>query len=245
MISLTFRTQAVNVMCDELHRHLRLAERPTAIASPPSNAPEGPACAILIDSTKFNPSADDEIQVDENNQPLTGALAILESTPNIDLGGGVWLSRIGSMLCRGRIWVGARLAPTREALESRIVRMFYQDTENPGRWSIDIENPVVGEYTLPTSWTVAAFIGDSTWTGEYAFAERLWSWLNFELELEVLIPRDDPAMAVVKQFVLGFDVHVDQPVTEAGEITDLDDGADNEYYTGYPPQRVDINGDPL
>lgn len=242
MISTSFRRQAVNQMCNVLYERLRLVERPIAIAAPPSNEPESPAVAILIDTTKFNIGTDDEIQVDEEGTPLTGAMAVLESTPNIDLGNGVYLSRVGSMICRGRIWVGARLAPKREELEARIARMFFEDTENPGRWSIDIPNPSLGEYVLPVSWTVAAFIGESTWTGEYVFSERLWSWLTFDLEMELLVPRDNPAQAVVQQFILGFDVHVDQPVDADGNVVDLDDGTDNEYYSVDPLRKVDING---
>lgn len=225
-------------MCDVMKDRLKLQERPTAIAAPPSHEPDGPSVAIMIDSTKTEIYDDDEVQVDSDNQPLMGATAVLTSEPNVDIGGGVYLSRIGKMICRGRIWVGARLAPKREELEGKIYRIFFDDTESPGRWSIDIPNPVVGEYTLPCPWTVAAFVGDSKWTGEYAFSERLWAWIDFELEIELLVPRDDPAQAIVQQFLLGFDVHVDQPVTEDGEITDLDDGADNEYYTGYPPVKT-------
>jgi hypothetical protein len=245
MISLAFRRQAVNRMCDILHERLRLSERPTAIAAPPSNAPEGPAVAILIDTTKVAITADDEIQVDDDNQPLIGALATLEHAPNIDLGGGVYLSHVGSMICRGRIWVGARLAPKREELEARIMRVFFEDTENLGIWNIEIPNPQLGEYTLPCSWQATAIIGESTWTSEYAFAERLWSWLTFELELAILVPRDNPAHAIVQQFIFGFDVHVDHPVESDGPISpdDADGEADNEYYTGYPPRRVDSSGE--
>ena len=234
MISLNFRRQTVNQMCDRLHEVLRLSERPIAIAAPPSSAPDGPSCAIMLESTKTEYYDDDEIQADENNQPLVGALAVLESTPNVDLGNGVYLSRVGKMLCRGRIWVGARLAPKREELEARIMRVFFEDTEAPGRWLIELPNPVVGEYSLPCPWTACAFLGDSTWTGEFVFSERLWSWLNFELELEILVPRDNPAHAIVKQFLIGMDVHVDQPVNEDGTVADLDDGADNENFTAFP-----------
>lgn len=242
MISLDFRRQAVSRICDELQARMQLQERPVAIAAPPSGEPEYPSCAVLIDSTRFIFTADEEIQVDENNQPLVGSLAVLESTPNADLGNGVYLSRVGVMVCKGRIWVGARLAPKREKLEALAMRAFFEDTVNPGVWVITLPNPTVGDYVLPFSWTAVAHLGDSTWTGEYVFSERLWSWLNFELELDILIPRDNPAEAIVKQFILGFDVHVDQPVSEDGDILDLDDGADNEYYTGYPPRKTDING---
>lgn len=235
MISLSLRRQTVNRMCDVIHERLRLVERPAAISGPPSNAPDSPACAVLIDTTKVEIYDDDEIQADENNQPLVGALATLEHHPNIDLGNGAYLSRIGKMLCTGRIWVGARLPAKREELESRILRIFLSDTEAPGRWLIEIPNPLIGGFTLPCPWTAAAFIGDSRWTDEYAFAERLWSWMSFELELEILVPRDQ--YPVVKQFVYGFDVHVDQPVDETGAVTDLDGGADNEYYTDYPPEK--------
>lgn len=238
MISLNFRRQTVHRMCDRLQEVLNLAERPTAISAPPSNAPEGPACAILIDTTTLEAYDDDEIQADENNQPLVGALAVLDATPDLDIGNGAYLSRVGKMLCRGRIWIGARLPPKREELEARIMRVFFEDTEAPGRWMIELENPIVGEYTLPCPWTACAFLGDSRWTAEYAFNERLWSWLSFELELEILVPRDDPRYARVRQFILGIDMHVDQPVDISGSVVDLDDGSDTEYYTGYPVRKV-------
>lgn len=242
MISLNFRRQTVNRMCDALHERLRLSERPIAISAPPSSAPDGPSCAVLIDTSKIEIYEDDEIQADDDNQPLTGSLATLESKPNVDIGNGAYLSRVGKMMCRGRIWVGARLPPKREELEALVMRMFFDDQDVPGRWMIELPNPVVGPYTLPCPWSVTAFIGDSTWTGEYVFSERLWSWLTFELELDILVPRDNPETSRVKQFILGVDMHVDQPVDENGKITDIDDGADNEYYTGSPLRKTDING---
>lgn len=229
-------------MCDALHERLRLAQRPTAIAAPPSSAPEGPACSILIDSSKIEIYDDDEIQADSNNQPLVGALAVLESKKNIDIGNGAYLSRVGKMVSKGRIWVGARLPPQREEIEARIMRAFFEDSEAPGRWMIELKNPVVGDYTLPCPWNVCAFLGDSTWTSEYAFGERLWAWLGFELELEILVPRDNPAHAVVKTFIFGMDVHVDQPVDDNGNVVDLDGGDDNEYYKDYPPKKTTYDG---
>jgi hypothetical protein len=241
MISTAFRRQAVNRMCDVLHERLRLSERPTAIAAPPSNAPDGPAVAVLIDSTRFIITADDEVQVDADGQILMGATAVLESMPNIDLGGGAYLSHVGSMVSKGRIWVGARLPAKREELEARIMRVFFEDTANLGTWTIDIPNPEIGEYVLPVSWNATAVVNESTWTGEQVFSERLWSWLTFDLEVAILVPRDNPAEAVVKQFIFGMDVHVDQPVID-GVIADLDDGSDNEYYTDYPPRKVNSDG---
>lgn len=225
-------------MCDVLHERLRLAQRPTAIAAPPSAAPEAPACAVLIDTTKVEVYDDDEIQADENNQPLTGSMATLESKPNVNIGNGAYLSRVGKMLCRGRIWAGARLPPKREELEALVMQVFFDDQDVPGRWMIELQNPIVGNYTLPCSWMVTTFLGDSTWTSEYVFSERLWSWLTFELELEILVPRDNPATAVVKQFLLGVDMHVDQPIDADGNVTDLDDGADNENFTVYPIRQT-------
>jgi hypothetical protein len=196
----------------------------------------------MIDTTNIEVTDDDEVQADENNQPLIGATATLDWKPNLDLGCGAWLSLVGTMRCRGRIWVGARHAAKREELEARIFRMFFDEPEAPGRWLFDIPEPVVGDYTLPCPWTATAIVGDSTWTAEYAFAERLWAWLSFELELSLLVPRDDPRQALIKKFIFGFDVHVDQPIDDSDpddvKITDLDGGADNEYYTGYPPKKV-------
>lgn len=230
-------------MCDVLHERLRLAERPTAIAAPPSAAPEGPACAVLIDTTKMEIYDDDEIQADADNNPLTGSMATLEWKPNVDIGNGAYLSRVGKMLCKGRIWVGARLPPKREELEARIMRVFFDDQDVPGRWMIELPNPVVGNYTLPCSWMATVFLGDSTWTSEYVFNERLWSWLTFEMEVEILVPRDNPETAIVRQFILGVDMHVDQPVDlDTGAVADTDSGEDNEYYTGYPPRKTDIAG---
>jgi hypothetical protein len=226
VISLSLRRQAVAAMCDSIADRLKLAQRPTAIAAPPSEAPEYPAVAVQLDRFKLETYDDDEIQGDEEG-PLVGARAILDWAPNIDIGGGAYVSRVGKIIGSGRIWVGARLPAQREAMESRITRIFFDDPSVPSRWLITIPNPLIEDYTLPFPWTVTAFLGDTEWTNEYVFSERLWAWLNYELEIELLVPREFP---LIKQIALEFDVDHSQPFDENG-VFDRDDGADSTIVT--------------
>ncbi len=235
MINLSLKRQAVTSMCQTIDEKLKLAQPSTAIAAPPNEAPEYPAVAVHLERFKLEAYEDDEIQTDDDG-PLVGARAILGWAPNVDIGLGAYVSRVGKIVASGRIWVGARLPAQREAMEARITRLFFEDPECPTRWLITIPNPVLGEYALPFPWTVAAFLGDSMWTSEFVFSERLWAWLNFELELEILVPRDK--VPVVRSFGLEFDVDNSQPFDEDG-VFDRDGGIDSEFYTFPPLVKVD------
>lgn len=221
-ISLSLRRQAVNAMCDAIHDKLKLAQRPTAIAAPPSAAPDYPAAAVQLTRFRLDAYDEDEIQGDADG-PLIGARAILGWAPNVEIGNGVYVSRVGKIIGSGRIWVGARLPAQREAMESRITRLFFSDPECPTRWMITVPNPLVEEYTLPFPWTVATFLGNIEWTQEFVFSERLWAWMDYEMEIEILIPREE--VQLVRQIKLGFDVDHTQPFNEDG-VFDADDGAD-------------------
>jgi len=238
MIALSLRRQTVSAMCDTIQDRLKLAQRPAALEANPSDTPEYPACAIQLDRFKLDITDEDEIQGDETG-PFVGARAILGYAPNIDIGGGAYLVRVGKIIGQGRIWVGCRLPAQREAMEARIMRIFFDDDQAPTRWLVTIPEPLISDYTLPFPWTVAVFMGDTEWTREYVFSERVWAWISFEMEIELLIPRD--AVPMVKNFLLEFDVDVTQPVTDpdrVGDVYDRDAGADSEFYDVNPLRRV-------
>lgn len=193
-----FRRQAANVLARLLDTRLALPEKTVAIAANPSEVADYPRVAIQLERHRTVLHREDEIMVDDQGRPKVGALAdLLAPAGAAVIAPGVHLSKIGSLRSSGKIWVGCRLAPQREQTEVRIARLFTEDTAAIGRLMLELKSPIVDDISLPWTWPVAAFADDTSWTAEHAFSERLWSWMDVDLEIDVLVPRRDPLMNTI------------------------------------------------
>lgn len=220
------RRQAAKALGDQLQSFCNLPQPFAIINAPPSTVPEYPCGAILLDHF-VREYADWEPEVDSDGNLLVGArLTLTQGVNAAMIQPGVQLEIIGQLRASGRIFVGARYASKREELEDLIDEAFIQERGTPGRIVCTIQEPRVGNYTLPWPWTAHAFINDSDWTPEFAFNERLWAWLKFDLDVAMLAARHDP---MVQRFLVEFDVHPTQPTAD-GNVVDLDGGADNEQF---------------
>lgn len=183
-----------------------LAQPTTIISAPPSSLADYPATAIWLERFQILLDQEEELGVDEDGQVLIGAVNELRNpaAPAM-VGDTAHLSKIGAMIGSGRIWVGSRLPPKREEVESQITDLFLEDAGAPGRILLTIDEPRVGGLVLPWSWTGAVFLGDVSWSDEFAFSERLWSWIRFDLEVDLLVLRTDTIMS---QVVVGLSAEV-------------------------------------
>lgn len=169
-----------------------LRHPPTVIAAVPSHAAEYPAAAISLERFTLQLHNEQEILVDDAGAPLIGSAAGIDGAGNLaELAAGVYLVSVGTIRGRGRIWVGARLAPKREELEEAIRLLFFTDDAAPGRYDATIRPRVAG-YTLPFDWTVAVLLAGSEWSSEFAFSERLWAWIDITVDVPLLVPRRAP-----------------------------------------------------
>ena len=191
------RTVIAQAVADVLQAQLALAQPPEVIAAPPSTAPDYPAMAVWVEHCAHDITQSDEILEDANGNPLVGAamdLTLLPTARAARLDSSTTLARVGTARCTGRIWCGARLPLKREELENRASAIFYQDDIAVGRLLVQVSQLRVLGYVLPWPWYFALHIMESEWTAEYAFAERLWSWIHFDLDVDMLVPRFAPVM---------------------------------------------------
>lgn len=192
------RRQAATALAEALQQHLNLQTPPTVISAPPSKVADSPACAIWLEKFSSVWSHEDELEVDADGNPKVGSNNDLnQGVGAAMIQEGVRLSVIGTLRGSGRLWSGCRLPAKREELENQISEAFTQDPVAPGSLLLEIKKPTVGKFVLPWSWFGAAFTDESEWTAEFAFSERLWSWMMFDLDVSILVPRFDP---LVKQF---------------------------------------------
>ncbi len=225
-------------MADALQAKLKLAQRPTVITAPPTQDPADlPAVAILLDRHKIYTAAEQELETNAAGEVLIGSQACPASGVGlVELGNGAYLTQIGKMECFGRLFVGARYPASREEVEEQILSLFLEDESAPGMWEFTIKRPTVRGYQLPFDWCGHALLGeDHEWSLERAWTERLWSFLDFTLELPILYPRKT---ARVEQFIMRIDIDFTQPVVD-GEVADLDSGADDELL------ELNEDGDPI
>jgi len=205
---MSLRSAALDALADALLPLIpQLPARPTVVSAPPSKPATYPAMALLMDRFTLNWTQSFEIQVDASGAPLVGSSLSIDSVSagaaRVD--GDRYLTRVGSLRGEGRIWVAARHAAKREEMEDAVLEAFAQDGAAPGRLLCTMSRVQMRDWVLPWDWTVAAVIEDSSWTDEYAFGERLWSFIRFGLDVDMLVPRADP---LVKKFILTADVSV-------------------------------------
>lgn len=236
------RTAARGIATELLKFTDKLAQPPTVINAPPSGKVEYPAMAIQIDTASFAYSNDDVVQVDPTKEPdedgyyLFGGFATTDDTNEIVQGQayvdseGRSLSHIGTARMKARIWIAARTGPQREKLEDDIELAFQSDRAAPGRMLVSIAGVKVGGMTINFGFATADH-GDSEWQGEHVFEERLWSYLMFDLDVPILIPRTEP---IVTELVLAITTDLDTEVEAVEDLVTLD---------GLEQVVVDENGD--
>jgi hypothetical protein len=212
------RRQAVTAMARVIENDLGLKEPITIIAAPPSAVADSPRAAIWLERFRSYWTHEDELEVDEDGELMVGSRNTIEGgVGTAMIQDGVHLSLIGTLRGSGRIWVGARLAPSREELESTIAESFTKDPVAPGRMLVTIESPKVGKFVLPWSWVGAIFTDSSEWSSEFAFSERLWSWMRFDLEISILVPRYDP---LITEFRVTLDADISQRIENDNVVAD-------------------------
>lgn len=195
---MSFRRLAAEHLGELLKQKLTLAQDPVVIAAPPSEVSEYPTVAIWLEKFTSSYQVEDELGLDASGNLRVGAVSEFENhSAAAKVAQGARLSKIGSIRATGRIWVGCSYPAKREEMEDQITELFVQDSSAIGRLMVTIPNPVVGGKQLPWSWNAAFFLSNSTWTDEYAFAERLWAWLDIEMEVDMLVLRTDPLMTEI------------------------------------------------
>jgi hypothetical protein len=148
----------------------------------------------------------------------------------------IGVSNIGTLRCSGRIWAGARYAAKREELEDAVTLQFFQAREAPGRLLVDLQSCDVAGYVIPFGWGAATVDQTTEWVGEHTFEQRLWSWIVFELDVPILVPRTDP---IVTELLLN--ITADIGATWSPSVN----GA-NQTLAGGPTQdqyEIDAEGD--
>ena len=215
---MNFVQQACRALSDQMQATLRLTSPPTIVYANPSEVADYPSVAIMPEDFQTTWYQEDEIGVDEDGNLLLGALAELEDPAGAAMldDGVSHLSIVGSEICTGRIFVGSRLPPKREHVQSQITRLFMSDSMTSGILEVVIPRPRVGPHVLPWPWTATFVLGSAHWTGEYAFSERLFAFLEFELLLPLLIDRQDPLiMTAIVNMRAGTQVERDESVSYA------------------------------
>ncbi len=199
---MSLRVQACEAIAGLIREQLGIASV-EIIAAPPSKAATYPACARLIDRTDYWTN-DDFIPVDADNKPLIGPDATLDLP--VDWGRfdrNTLIYRIGRYMMHGRIFVATRHPDQRAELEDQVLALFFADDLVPGRILVDVEHPKVLGRILPWAWPIAAFLPEeenvSMWNAEFAFDERLWSYMKFDIDVDIIVPRSAP---MIEQLII-------------------------------------------
>lgn len=220
------RQHVAQALGDALEARLQLGQKPVVLHAPPNAPGEYPALAIWLEKAELAIAQDTDLEVDSAGALIAGSAA---TSPTGDvargnvatLSSGITLSHLGTIRCQGRIWAGSRYAAKRLDIEDEVFLAFLQDRSAPGRLLFDLAGADLGKYSLPFG-TAAAMVESSTWTNEFAFAERLWSWIRFSLDVPLLVPRTD---VIVTQLLLSISKDlstlVDDP-TDLNKLTDLE-----------------------
>lgn len=200
------RRQAAKALGEAINDRLHLQEPVAIIAANPAEVTDYPRVAIWLEQFTKVFHGEEELEVNEDGQLMMGYYASL--SPGVGaakLNATQRLSKVGSIRGSGRIWVGCRLPPMREEMESDIDNIFLEDTAALSRLLITIKKPMLGKIAIPWDWTAAVFIRNSSWSAEMAFSERLWSWMNFDLEVDILVPRSSP---LITRILVGVEANV-------------------------------------
>lgn len=212
-MSTAFRRMAANALADAIAQRVQLKDAPTVISAPPSSVADYPAVAIWLEHHALRFAQEDELMVDSVGAPLIGSnakLGLQHVAGPARVDERRRLSRVGTISSTGRIWVGCRLPARREETESKIVDLFMGESIGIGNLALEIAKPTLDGIQLAWSWTAYASIGDSEWVDEFAFSERLWSWIKFDLDAEILVARATPE---TRRLLLALDGYFQSPST--------------------------------
>ncbi len=200
---MNFRRQAVEALAREIHVKTRVNDPPMVIDRNPSEVADYPRISISLDRFILTSAYEEELQVRDDALAI-GNNASLDDTslPLAKIDSVNRLSRIGTFRGNGRMWVGCRYPAKREEIEHKITELFNQDTLALGRLLVSIRKPKIGELEIPWSWSAAFFTGERSWTDERAASERVWSWMNYDVEVDALMIRNSP---LVQEFGLAVD----------------------------------------
>lgn len=207
-----FKRQAADALAAAIDAVIKPHEATQVLDANPSEVADYPRTAITMERFPLVIQSEEEIMVDSDNEPLLGSKAILLDIDRIAGPARVdsrhRLSKIGSFRGFGRIWVGCRYPGKREEVEYAITCAFNEDTNALGRLLVPIAHPRIGSLELPWSWTAAFFIKEQSWVDEHSFDERLWSWTNFDVEVDVLVLRTSP---MIKELQLALNAYYVPP----------------------------------
>jgi hypothetical protein len=200
---------------------VKLGQEPTVINVPPSQKSQYPAVAIMIDNADIDISNDDvDVEFDSTKSPgdegyeLTGFFRTDSDTNDYKTGQTYFLdqqttiSMIGVIHMKGRLWAGARLDPQREQLEQDIAMVFYDDRVAPGRLMVSVAGVEISGVKIPFGIATAMLEDKIQWNSEFAFAERLWTYLPLSIDVPLLVPRRDP---LAKQLLLAVAIDLTDP----------------------------------
>lgn len=245
------RRAAAKAVVEEIARRLTipLAQPPVVINVPPSRKSEYPGMALLIDSAEVAIYNDDEDvqfdptkQIGENGFEISGFYRT-DERGNLVVGDTYMLdqdttiSQIGTVRMKGRLWIGSRLDSQREQLEQEIAMIFYDERQAPGRLQVSIAGVEIAGVKIPFGTATVMFEDDITWNNEFAFAERLWTYLRVSIDAPLMVPRTDP-LASELQLLVSQDLQ--QSVDEPSDLQKLADLQVYDISDGVPtPTTLD------
>lgn len=213
-----FRRQAADALASAIGSALALQESPVVIDENPSDVADYPRVAVSMERFPLIIHSEEELMVDSNGELLMGANADLLGERIVGpakVDSRHRLSKIGSFRGFGRVWCGCRYPSKREEMEYSITTVFTQDESALGRILVPINNPRLGAIELPWKWTAAFFQKEQSWSQEHSFDERLWSWTNFDVEVDVLVLRTSH---MISQIMLDLNAYYVSP----GETVEIE-----------------------
>jgi len=174
-----------------------IAKPPTVIIEPPgTDSIESGAAAIMFEEHTLELGQEAQIDTNEaGDGPAVGGdyLTPEEGAALYEHADGVQLTVRGTMKIQGRIWVGARLAPKREVLEERVLGLFFEADGSQGRMDVALPAPLVDGVRTPWDWPFVVLLrAGGKWQGEMTLAERLWSFIDVDVEVSILQARRAP-----------------------------------------------------
>lgn len=212
---------------------VKLGQEPTVINVPPSQKSQYPAIAIMIDSADLDVNSDDvDVEFDPTKSPgdegyeLTGFFRTDPDTNEYRAGQTYFLdqqttiSMVGVVRMKGRLWAGARLDPQREQLEQDVAMVFYNDRVAPGRLMVSVAGVEVSGVKIPFGVATAMLEDKIQWNSEFAFAERLWTYLPLSIDVPLLVPRRDP---LAKQLLLAVTTDLSTVVDVPSDLARIPD----------------------
>jgi len=224
---------------------VQLGQEATVINAPPSQKSTYPAIAILIDDASIDINNDDvDEEFDPTKQPgddgfILSASFRTDPVTNAYVVGTTYrldqdttISQIGTVKMKGRLWVGARLDTQREQLEQEVLMVFYDDRAAPSRLMVSVAGVEISGVKMPFGIATAMLEDKIQWNSEFAFAERLWTYLPLTIDVPFEVPRRDP---IASQILL---LMTEDLATNVSQTSDLDNLSDLAEFAVDPDGNV-------